>query len=281
MSPVTDDQLRKLLLQQLAPDEVGRLEAATLMEEGVAERLREQEFDLIDDYVHGRLSGADRRDVESNVLITPERLVTLEVARALAAQSRPTAAALSPRKPARHWRPNRFQTLATLAAAGLAAVAFIPHWGFYVSQPVGSASPAGAFTPALPATPAALPVQASGTVPTITLLADADRGGLRPVVHLGSRNSVVRLQAEVPEPRRASSYSIELLSAAGARLFSAADLAIRGAGAYRFVEAMVPAEALGPGARTVTLRVDGSSENEPPEYRWQIDTVQDGGAQKK
>jgi hypothetical protein len=160
-------------------------------------------------------------------------------------------------------------------------VAFIPHWGLYVNQPGGRAPPAGASTSVRHPTPATPPMQASGTIPTITLLADADRGGSRPVIHLGSGNPEVRLQAEVPEPQKEASYSIELVSAGGTRLFSAAALAIRGAGAYRFVEVTVPAEALGPGARTVILRVDGASEGEPPEYRWQIDSVQDGSERKK
>jgi hypothetical protein len=279
MSSVTDDQLRKLLLKQVAPDEIERLEEATLREDGVAERLREQEFDLIDDYVQGRLTQADCGDVERNLLITPERLLTLQVARALAAQHRITGADFGSHKTARYWRPNRFRTFAALAA-GLTAVAFIPHWGSYFDQP-GAASPVSALTPVRPSTPAILPMQASSTIATITLLADADRGGSRPAIHLGSGGSAVRLQAEVPEPRKGSSYSIELISADGTRLFSAGDLKIRGAGAYRFVEVTVPAEALGPGARIVTLRVGGSSEKEPPEYRWQFETVQEGGAQKK
>jgi hypothetical protein len=281
VSSITDDQLRKLLLQQLAPGEIERLEDAALIEDGVAERLREQEFDLIDDYVHGRLTGADRRDVERNLLTTPERLMSLRVARALAEQRRSSTADAGSRKPARQWRPNRVQLFATLAAAALAAVAFIPQWGSYFKQPGGSASPPGTFTPAPLPAHAALPMQASAAIPNVTLLADADRGRSRPVVHLVSGDPAVRLQAEVPEPKKASLYSLEVVSAAGTRLFSASDLMIRVAGAYRFVEVIVPAEALGPGARTITLRAEGSSEGEAPAYRWQIDTVQEGGAQKK
>jgi hypothetical protein len=269
MSSVTNDQLRRLLLKQLTPDEIERLEEATLREDGVAERLLEAEFDLIDDYVLGRLRSVDCADVEKNFLITPERRVTLEVARALAAQRRLNAAALGSRKPARNWWPNHRRTLATLFAAGLAAVAFIPQWRVHLREP-GAAFPAAT----APTAPMTSPMQAAGTLPTVTLLADAVRGGSRPVVHPRLGTTAIRLQAEVPGPAK-NAYSIELLSATGTRLFFASHLAIRVAGPYRFVEVTVPAEAIGPGARTVTLRVDGSSEQDSPEYRWQIEAEND------
>jgi hypothetical protein len=285
MSSVTNDQLRRLLLGQLGPDERERLEEATLMQDGFAERLREEEFDLVDDYVAGRLAAADRNDFEKNFLITPERSLAVRVARAFAAQRDVTQADSSSRKPSSYRRTGRFQTFAT--AAGLLAVACTAYWGMSINRPGGSATPGSLDVPASADTRASFsrptdpPMQAPLSFQTITLLADANRGGSRPLLHLEPGNSTVRLQLEVPEQQGTALYSVELGSPSQGHLFFVSDLPMQRAGAYGFVELTVPAEALGPGARTITLRLAGSSEPEPPEYRWQIDSVQAGGVQKK
>lgn len=255
------------------------MEEAILMEEGVAERLREQEFDLIDDYVHGRLALADRADTERYVLTTPERMASLRVARALAAQ-RPAVAVEPALAGARApWKSNRLVPVATLLAAGLAAVALIPHWGVDIQPPATAPTPVGGAVPTIrsggQSSEDAAPLQ------TVTLLMDADRGEPRPVVHLASGTVAVRLQVEVPGPPRNVSYSLQVDDAAGRRVFEGSDLATRVAGPYRFVEATVPAQALGPGARTISLTAEGAQAASHPEYRWQIDTLRDGMEQKK
>ena len=278
MSSVTNEQLRRLLLKQSAPEELERLEAAILMENDVAERLREQEFDLVDDYVNERLNAADRAEMERNFLTTPERLVSLRVARALAARQPRSAADSSARKPLRVWRVNRLQAFAS--AAGLAAVVFMVHWGLNIKSR-GTAPPAGAQMQAKPTEPLVAPLQESTVLQSVTLLADANRGESKPIVHLGPGDSAVRLQLEVPEPKQGALYAVELGSESRAHLFFASDLPVQSAGAYRFVEVTVPKEALGPGGRTITLRTGGSSEESPLVYRWQIESVQNGGAPKK
>jgi len=101
-------------------------------------------------------------------------------------------------------------------------------------------------------------------------------------VRLASGMLAVRLQAEVPGPARDVAYALQVDDAAGRRVFEVSGLAVRVAGRYRFVEVSVPAEALGPGARTISLRAaGGAADGTPPEYRWQIDTLRDGTEQKK
>jgi hypothetical protein len=278
MSSVTNDQLRRLLLNQSAPEERERLEEAILMEEDVAERLREQEFDLVDDYVNQRLNAADRGEMERNFLITPERVVTARVARALAARHPRSAADSKARKPLRVWRVNRLQAFAT--AAGLAAVVFMVHWGLNINSR-GTAPPAGAGIQAKPTEPLVAPMQESTIFQSVTLLADANRGESKTVLHLGPGDSAIRLQLEVPEPKQGALYAVELGSVSRAHLFFASDLPVQSAGAYRFVEVTVPKDAFGPGARTITLRTRGSSMESPLVYRWQIESVQNGGAPKK
>jgi len=263
MSPVTNEQLRKLLLRHLPPEEVARMEEAILMEDGVAERLRAEEFDLIDDYVRGKLAETERADMERYVLTTPEHVESLRVARALAAQ-RPEAV-VRPRR-------NRRRALsgAALLAAGLAAVAVIPHW----SADIGTSS-VPVVIPGAPPSVELVPDQ------TITLLTDTSRGGSRPVVRLASDAMAVRLQTEVPGPPGNASYSIRVDDGAGTRVFEKSHLATHVAGRYTFVEAVVPAVVFGSGARTVFLTVDGAVAATAPEYHWVITTVRDDAVQKK
>lgn len=261
MNPVTNEQLRKLLLRHLAPDEVARMEEAILTQDGVAERLRDEEFDLIDDYVRGTLAEAERADMERYVLTTPEQLESLRVARALAAQ-RP-ATVFRPR-----WSRRRALPVAALLAAGLAAVVVIPNW----SVDVGTSSVS---------VPGTRPSVELSPDQTFTLLTDASRGGSRSILRLASGAVTVRLQTEVPGPQRSASYSIRVEDAVGTPVFEKSHLAIHVAGPYTFVEAAVPAEAFDSGARTILLTVDGAVAATAPEYRWQITTVRDGTVQKK
>ena len=263
MSSVTNEQLRKLLLRDLPPEEVARMEEAILMEEGVAERLRDEEFDLIDDYVRGKLAGTERADMERYVLTTPEHVEALRVARALAAQL--SEAVVRPR-----WSRRRALPGAALLAAGLAAVVVIPHW----STDMGTSS-VPVVIPGAPPSVELAPDQ------TITLLTDTSRGGSRPVVRLASDAVAVRLQTEVPGPTGGASYSIRVNDAAGTLVFEKSHLATHVAGRYTFVEAVVPAEVFGSGARSVFLSVDGAAEATAPEYRWEITTIRDDAAQKK
>jgi hypothetical protein len=281
MTPVTNEQLRKLLLRHLTPEEVARMEKAILTEEGVAERLREQEFDLVDDYVRGKLAEAERADLEQYVLNTPEQVESLRIARGLAAQ-RPAGVAASAmvRVPRKH---PKLLPVAALLAAGLAAVVVIPHWGVDLGSSstvhtssegglVSAGSSASAVDSSAPPSVERIPDQ------TIILLTDTNRGGARPVVHLASDALTVRLQTEVPGPPRDVSYSLRVVDASGTPVFEKSHLSTRTAGPYTFVEAAIPADALGAGSRTIFLTVDGAAGATTPEYRWQIDTVRDGAS---
>jgi hypothetical protein len=263
MKPVTNEQLRKLLLRQLPTEEVAQVEEAILREEGVAERLREEEFDLIDDYVRGKLAATERADMERYVLTTPEHIESLQVARALAAPR--TEALVRPK-----WRGRRALPLGALLAAGLAAVVVIPHWGVHR----GTSSPPAMVSAALPSVEP-VPDQ------TLTLLADTRRGGSMPLIRLTSDAVTVRLQTEVPGPPRNAWYSIRMDDAAGRTVFEKSHLTTHVAGPYTFVEASVPVEAFGSGVRNVSLTVDGAAATAAPDYRWQINTVRESTAQKK
>jgi hypothetical protein len=80
---MSDLQLRHFLLRQLASDQAARVEDAILLEEGFAERLREAEFDLLDDYAHSRLDTAEAAAVERHLLGSEENRRSVQIARAL------------------------------------------------------------------------------------------------------------------------------------------------------------------------------------------------------
>jgi len=206
---------------------------------------------------------------------------SLRIARGLAAQ-RPAGVAASAmvRVPRKH---PKLLPVAALLAAGLAAVVVIPHWGVDLGSSstvhtssegglVSAGSSASAVDSSAPPSVERIPDQ------TIILLTDTNRGGARPVVHLASDALTVRLQTEVPGPPRDVSYSLRVVDASGTPVFEKSHLSTRTAGPYTFVEAAIPADALGAGSRTIFLTVDGAAGATTPEYRWQIDTVRDGAS---
>jgi hypothetical protein len=284
---MTDSQLRAFLLRRLPAAEYARLEDAIVTEDGLAERLRDEEFDILDDYAAGVMNAEDRAAVERHLLGTAESLHSLRVSRALrrqgavGAESAPadrSTPASGVRGQAGGW--SRFRTyraagVGTLLAAGIASLALIPIW----HQGPNGRDPRTGTTGALGNTSAIAPAAApplgdapTGSLAVITLVADVDRGAPRPPprVKVEAGTTSVRLQAEVPEAEPGVLYSLRVDDAAGRRLFEGSELAIRVAGRYRFVEAVVPAAALAPGARKISLRASGAPREAPAKFSWRI-----------
>jgi hypothetical protein len=111
----------------------------------------------------------------------------------------------------------------------------------------------------------------------IVLRADTRRGGPTPLIRLASDAVNIRVQTEVPGPAKEVSYAMRVDDAAGDPIFERTHLLTRVAGPYTFVEAMIPATVLSPGARAISLAVDGAAS---PEYRWRIYIVRDDAAKK-
>jgi hypothetical protein len=107
------------------------------------------------------------------------------------------------------------------------------------------------------------------------LVADVNRGAARSSLKITRGAPAVRLQVEVPEPSTDTGYTIRIDDAQGHRLFEGAGLAVRAAGPYRFVEAAVPAAALGPGDRTVSLTGSGARAGGSVTNRWEVTGVVD------
>ncbi len=247
--PMNSAQLRLFLLRRLPADETERMEDSILTEAGLAERLREAEFDLLDDYAASRLSANDAADVKRYVLRSQESLNSLRVAKALVAY-RAAADHIRRDHTPRRLVTARFATWgASLVAACLIAIAIIPTWH---------------------ATPtAARPLPAPTSLPVIALIADANRGTAPQPLRLPSGGKAFVLQTEVPEQQSDTLYTITLNDAAGRSLFSASALRARTAGPYRFVEAVVPLTAVGQGNRSVVLTASGAGGSRV-EFTWRL-----------
>jgi hypothetical protein len=277
----TDVQFREFLLRRMAPQDAARFEETIILEEGVAERLREEEFDLLDDYAAGRLSGEDRADVERHLLTSEENTHSVRMSRLLArerglrdAPSRAlpveTDDAARPRR-----RTGRYAAAAVLLAAGIAAVAVIPYWERAPLRSLDAtpppAGPAGSGNAdSLPGPPAA----PKPAVPVFTLLAEASRGSrpadVAPTLHWQAGLASVRLQVEVPEPVPGVLYSIRVADAAGHSLFAGEPQSVHSAGRYRFIDTLVPSSAMGPGDRTISLRTADAAAGAPAVFTWQV-----------
>lgn len=88
-------QIRSYLLGGL--DEAGQeeVEMRLLFDAGYVERVSAAQNELVDDYVFGTLSAAERERFEQNFLSTPERLRQLRIARALETYADRDAASLA------------------------------------------------------------------------------------------------------------------------------------------------------------------------------------------
>src|SRR5215471_2281119 len=83
MSTPTPEQLRSLLLHRLPEEEAQQLEGQLMQDPEVADLLRHEETDLVDDYAQGRLGTAERAAFEQHLLADPAIRQRVKVARAL------------------------------------------------------------------------------------------------------------------------------------------------------------------------------------------------------
>jgi hypothetical protein len=277
MTP-SDAQLREFLLRRMPSHDAARLEEAIVVTDGAAERLRDEEFDLIDDYAAGRLMAEDRADAERYLLTSLENIHSLRISRSLSRESASRQPALLvPGTPVpgttqvqgeqrRRWM-VRLAPMGVVLAAGLVAIALIPDWSRTSGQPGVTSTAARSEAPS--ALPSRAP-KAADSIPIVTLFADVNRGSTTPVLHWRADAGSIRLQAEVPGPDRNTLYLLRVYDAAGRSLFEAAALSAHTAGHYRFVDTVLPSKVLGPGARSVSLWAADSAEGTAPDYTWHV-----------
>src|SRR5262245_28240287 len=96
MSTPTPEQLRSLLLHRLPEEEAQRLEEQLMQDPEVAELLRQEETDLIDDYAQARLGREERAAFEAHLLADPAIRQRVKIAHALQDIASERAAATGP-----------------------------------------------------------------------------------------------------------------------------------------------------------------------------------------
>lgn len=244
MPAASDALLRALLLHRVGGEQAAALEQRLIIEDGLAERLRQIEYELLDAYARGQLPDADRAAVRQHLLRTPQDQHRLQVARLLAGLQLPARPAL-PRL-LRGW-PGRL-ALAGLAAALVLTVA--------LRLPQHSTLPSAG--PAVRA--------ASGY--TVSLLAEVSRGDAVEPIRIPPGIAEVRLQAELEQGDDAAVYELRVTDPDGRLLQLAQGLKLRHAGAHAFVEASVAASALGPGLRRIAVRPQSGN---VPARSWTVD----------
>lgn len=240
---VSDSDLRAWLLRGVEPARQATLEERLFVDDDFLARVRAAEFDLFDDYARGRLSADDRAAFQARWLVRPDDRRSARVAGALRRlRDERRASSLPVRARSRRMR-------LSMAAAAVLALAVI----------------AGGLREWL-WTPRAADERADArAAPTLALLAARMRGGGDIAYALPAGAEAVRVQAQLESPDAARTYAL-ILGDEDAPTFSARGLPLRRAGAYGYVEAVVPSAALRSDRFCVTVRAEGASPPEPQHW---------------
>ncbi|MDR3416865.1 MAG: hypothetical protein P4L83_11825 [Nevskia sp.] len=251
---LSDEDLRALLLRQLPEIVADAIEQRLIVDDGLAERVRQIEYELLDAYARDRLTPADRAAVRQHLLRTADDRKRVQIARALAQMA-----------PRENRRRSLFARIFDRPAG--------PPWGALLA---GAAAFATLLTllllrqPLAPAGAGGKPMPES-TAPayTVSLLAGVTRGTDHLEIRVPAGVGQVRLQAEVDDPVADAHYRLQLSDAAGSVLLSVPDLALRYAGRHAYVEAPVARRIFCCGRRRLVLRPQAPTGK--PEESWTFD----------
>ena len=269
----TRAELRDLLLHRLPELDAQRVEEQLLVDSEVAVGLRGEEGDLLDDYSADRLTDDERKDVERFLLTSATARQRVKVTRALkdVGQRRAQRSHDQP-EPAKTVAPwNRW----SLRAAGAIVVVMLAV-AFFLTSLNDAAEPTPLPRPASAATVDTRPVSSVSTAPVVAapddpdspaasaafnvlLLADQQRAFGAYPLSLSDDAVDVRLQAEAPFADVTKRYEVRIQDEAGRPVFVAPSVQPREAGGLIIVETLIPARALGAGARKVVLRPVGAT----------------------
>jgi hypothetical protein len=258
MDEPTDTILRDWLLGKLAACEAEPLEERLLRDEVLSRRVDAVEIDLLDDVANARLDGEDRAAALRLLAATPKDRQRLRIARALA-RALPAQQSASARDgeavavPRRSSATPKFQLRWPVFAGGALAAACLALVVVEVQR-------RGAVDVA--------PRTESAALASITLMSSQQRGAPQGAIGIARSAATVRLQLEVDASDATSRYDLRIEDQ-GRTVFDAENLPVREAGAYRFVEAAVPASVFADGEHTVRVHAAGET---APEQTWSIHT---------
>ena len=258
MSTPTPEQLRSLLLHRLPEEVAQRLEEQLMQDPEIADLLRHEETDLVDDYAQGRLAAGERSAFEQHLLADPAIRQRVKIARALhGPRDRVVASAK-----VRAWNrwPVRAAAIFVLCVFGVGLLLRANRQAEVPAPVVTEQTPDAALETG--------PTDVLQPPASIVLLADVQRGGEPQVVQVRLGAAQIRLQAETTSSDSSVSYRLSITDEAGGPIFSAGDLRPLESGGYVFVEAAIPARTLGTGRRTVTLEPQRAGVES---FTWQLD----------
>jgi hypothetical protein len=269
MSTPTPEQLRSLLLHRLPEQAAQGLEEQLMQDPEIADLLRHEETDLVDDYAQGRLAAGERAAFEQHLLADPTIRQRVKIARALHQVAAKRAAGMgSDANASRTGEDARVRATRSGAVTSsksrawnrwpVRAAAVFVLCVFGVGLLLRANRQAEVPTPVITEqTPDAVletgPPDVLQSPASIVLLADVQRGGEPQVVQVRPGAAQVHLQTETTSRDSSMSYRLSITDEAGRPIFSAGDLRPLESGGYVFVEATIPARTLGTGRRTVTL----------------------------
>jgi anti-sigma factor RsiW len=283
MTPLNGDLQPKIedyLLGRLARAEQSRIESLLFEDDEVFEAIRAAEDDLIDRYLAGELSPADKEAFERKFAASPlrqERIAMARtVSRALApgAPTRgiepPTTARGTAPAPRARLAPAKWFSLpagATLAAALIIGVVWLARLTTRVDQ-VGPQQPA--VQPTSPASTA--PTAATETLPAPALFllrrVELRRGaGSLPALRIPEGAAAIRLRAELEALMTSSRNAVALRRVEGSTVWRgwAQQDADR-----RTVTVTVPAQVLQPGDYVLSLAAPQSPPEDAAEYPFRV-----------
>jgi hypothetical protein len=270
-----EGRIREYLLGRLSEEEQARIETLLFEDDDVFEAIRDAEDDLIDRYLAGELTPADR-DAFENVFATTitrqERIALahallhgaasnarVQIAPAAPAPAAPAPAAPAPAEPARVQgaRPAATRRLIVAAGAALAAALVIAiAWRLIARDHL-----------VLPRVP-----DDATTQPSVATLAlsrmDLRRGAgnlPRLVLHRGT--TAVRLEPELEAPIPATGTTVTLRRVEGPIAWQGTLDVERGRPSVT-----VPARFVGSGDYVLSLSAPGVRPEDPPEYPFRVIT---------
>ena len=265
----SDDQLRQFLLRRLPEDQVREIEDAIILEDGIAERLRSEELDLLADYAAQRLAASECAAVERYLLMSSDARHSLRVAQLLARES--SAPASTPQIPNRRpaWRfvASRRAAVAGLTSIVVLAVVFLPHWRTQQSMPAAS-SPAPPHSAIPDDESAASSAAPDSALPVLGLLLDVDRGSRSAALNW-PHAAQVRLQVEVPA-QSAGPFKLIIEDGHGQVLLQSEDLPVLATLPYRYVETTISTSRLAAGTNKVVLRSAAAPADSSAIFRWTV-----------
>ena len=264
----SDETLIHYLLGELSEHDEAQIEEKYFPDDGAFERLCALEDELIDRYVRGELSKAQREDFEKRLLQSPEQRKRIEFARSLM-QPLPGPPPLAPvhliPKKARLRLPNwSMPRLAVLlpAALGLLAVFVLGTWWvrhqrtpseISVQQPPRSQTEQVARVPT-EASPQAPTELSESQIATLILTPDITRGaGSEIRLVLSPKADVVELTASL-ESVEFDTYRAEVSTVAGKEVWNENDLHPRETPSGKGVAVRIPAKLFGSKDYILTLR---------------------------